>query len=153
MALQPVNMGLPLIRELGAKLIVEMAEYISNNPQFVIQGFAHSGISLALDGINIEEDSDEDTSDDDYEEDDEDEENDDNGEDDNDEEDDSNEEDYEGDEEEEACSEYEHNDEELYIEDGAELSDSYQFHGNNDIPIVIDDEDWPEDLPNQYLHV
>ena len=36
MALQPVNMGLPLIKELGAKWIEEMADYISNNPQFAV---------------------------------------------------------------------------------------------------------------------
>jgi len=129
-----------------------MAEYISNNPQFVVWGFACSGISLVLDGISTEEDSDEDTSDDDYEEDNEDEENDDDGEDDDDEEDDNDEEDNEGDEEEEASCEYEHSDEELYIEDGAELSDSYRCYGNNDVPIVIDNEDWPEDLPNQYSY-
>ena len=36
----------------------------SNNPHFVVRGFSHSGISLALNGINIEEDSDENISDD-----------------------------------------------------------------------------------------
>ena len=69
MALQPVDMGLPIMRELGAKWIEEMVEYISDNPQFVVRGFIRSGISLVLDGINIEEDSEEDSSDDDYEED------------------------------------------------------------------------------------
>ena len=53
------------------------------------------------------------------------------------EEDDDDEEDYEGDEEEEASSEYEHSDEELYIEDGAELNDSYQFHGKMMYPLVL----------------
>jgi len=51
---------------------MDSGEYISNNPQFVVRGFARSGISFVLDGINIEEDSDENTSDDDYEEDDDD---------------------------------------------------------------------------------
>ena len=54
MALQPVDMGLPIMRELGAKWIEEMVKYISDNPQFVVRGFICSGISLALDGINIE---------------------------------------------------------------------------------------------------
>ena len=103
---------------------MDSVECISNNLQFIVWGFARSGISLSLNGINIEEDSDEDASDDDDngEVDD-----DDNGEvDDDDEKDDeedySNEEYNEGDEEEEASSEYEHSDEELYIEDGAELN-------------------------------
>ena len=143
MALQPVNMGLPLMKELGAKWIEEMADYIRNNPQFAVQGITHSGISLPHDGINIEEDSDEDTSDNDYEEDDDD------GEDDNDD---------ESEEVEEASSEDENSDEKetdgsLYIEDDAELSDSYQCDGNNThkVSIVVDDEDWPEYLPNQYF--
>jgi len=55
-ALQPANMG--LMRELGAKWIEEMAEYISNSPQFAVREFTRSEISLALDGINIEENSD-----------------------------------------------------------------------------------------------
>ena len=70
MALQPVDMGLPIMRELGAKWIEEMVEHISDSPQFAVRGFIRSGISLALDGINIEEDSEEDSSNDDYEEDD-----------------------------------------------------------------------------------
>ena len=40
--------------------------------QFVVRGFICTRISLALDGISIEEDSEEDTSDRDYEEDDDD---------------------------------------------------------------------------------
>ena len=67
-ALQPVDMGLPRMKELGAKWIEQMVEYISDNPQFIVRGFARSGISLALDGISIEENPEEDTSDDDYEE-------------------------------------------------------------------------------------
>ena len=56
------------MKELGANWIEQMVEYISDNPEFIVRGFVRSGISLALDGINIEEDSERDTSDDDYEE-------------------------------------------------------------------------------------
>ena len=61
-------MGLPCMRKFGAKWIEQMVEYISANPQFIVRGFAQSGISLALDGISIEEHPEEDTSDNDYEE-------------------------------------------------------------------------------------
>ena len=121
------------MKELEAKWIEEMIDYISNNPQFAVRGF---GISLILDGINSEEDSDEYTSDDDY------------GEDNDDGKDINDDEGEETDQEEEASSEDEHSDEEetegsLYIEDDAELSDSYQCDGNNShkVSIVVDDED------------
>ena len=61
-------MGLSRMKELGANWIEQMVEYISDNPEFIVRGFVQSGISLALDGISIEEDSERNTSDDDYEE-------------------------------------------------------------------------------------
>ena len=67
-ALQPVDMGLSCMKELEANWIEQMVEYISDNPEFIVRGFVRSGISLALDGISIEEDSEGDTSDDNYEE-------------------------------------------------------------------------------------
>jgi len=135
-------MGLPLMRELGAKWLYSGDGSVhQHNPQFVVRGFTWSRISLVLDGIYIENYCDEDTSDDDFEEDEDDEKNDDDGEDDDDDkEDDSDEEDNEGNEEEEVSSEYERNDEESYIEDDAELSDVYKYHGN-DVPVVVEDED------------
>jgi len=60
--LQPVDLSLPALRELGAKWLVEMAEYISSNPSFIVKGFSRSGISRALDGT----DSDEEETDPDY---------------------------------------------------------------------------------------
>jgi hypothetical protein len=30
--LQPINLGLPLLKELGEKWLVEMAEYLASNP-------------------------------------------------------------------------------------------------------------------------
>ena len=46
--LQLVDLSLPALREFGAKWLVEMAEYMSNNPCFIVRGFSHSGISKAL---------------------------------------------------------------------------------------------------------
>ena len=38
------------MRELNARWLVEMAEYISDNPQFIVNGFIRAGISELLDG-------------------------------------------------------------------------------------------------------
>ena len=69
-------MGFPRMKELEAKWIEQMVEYIGDNPQFIIRIFVRSQISLALDGISVEKDLEGDTSDDDYEEEDDDEGND-----------------------------------------------------------------------------
>ena len=53
--LQPIDLSLPVLRELGAKWIVEMAGYFANNPDIIVKGFIKSGISRALDGINNDE--------------------------------------------------------------------------------------------------
>ena len=45
------------VKELSAKWLLEMSEYIANNPQFIISGFRHSGISGALDRCHIEDNS------------------------------------------------------------------------------------------------
>ena len=31
----PINLGMPMLKELGAKWLVEMADYLSDNPQFI----------------------------------------------------------------------------------------------------------------------
>ena len=56
------------MKELGDKWIEQLLEYISDNPQFIFKRFVWSGISLAPDGLSIEEDPEEDTSDGDHEE-------------------------------------------------------------------------------------
>ena len=53
--LQPTDLSLPLLRELGAKWIVEMAGYFANNPDIIVKGFIRSGISRTLDGVNTDE--------------------------------------------------------------------------------------------------
>ena len=47
--LEPINLGMPVL-EIGAKWLVEMADYISDNPQFIINDFIRSGIARAADG-------------------------------------------------------------------------------------------------------
>ena len=74
--LHPINLGLPELKEIGAKWLVDMASYISNNPQMIVNGFIHSGIAGALDGQEMTddvvepEDSQERDSEDDFDEDD-----------------------------------------------------------------------------------
>ena len=36
--LQPINLGLQVLKELGARRMVEMAEYFSDNPQIIVNG-------------------------------------------------------------------------------------------------------------------
>ena len=47
--LQPIDLGLPGLKEIGAKWLVDMASYISDNPQFIVNGFIRAGITGALD--------------------------------------------------------------------------------------------------------
>ena len=61
--LEPINLCFPAVKELSAKWLVEMADYISDNPQFIVNGFRRAGISEALDGYRFEEDSEEHLSD------------------------------------------------------------------------------------------
>lgn len=56
--LQPIDLGMPIMKELGAKWLVEMADYIAENPQFIVNGFIRSGITPALDRRGLEESSD-----------------------------------------------------------------------------------------------
>ncbi len=49
--LQPINLGMPVLKHIGAKWLVEMAEYISDNPQFIANGFIRSRIPGAIEGI------------------------------------------------------------------------------------------------------
>ena len=46
---QPINLGLPVLKELGAKWMVEMSEYFAANPQIIVNGFVKAGIAGALD--------------------------------------------------------------------------------------------------------
>lgn len=55
--LNPVDLSLPALKELGAKWLTEMAHYISNNPQFITNGFLKAGIPQAIDGEEEEDTS------------------------------------------------------------------------------------------------
>lgn len=39
------------MKEVGAKWLVEMAEYISDNPHIIVNGSVHSGIISAVNGL------------------------------------------------------------------------------------------------------
>ena len=52
--IQPTSLGLPMLKELGAKWLVQMAEYFADNPQIVINGFIRAGITSALDHTSSE---------------------------------------------------------------------------------------------------
>lgn len=65
--LQPIELGLPALKEVGAKWLVGMADYISNNLQFIINGLIHTGITRALDRIEHKDSSDSNTDEDESE--------------------------------------------------------------------------------------
>ena len=55
--LQPISLhvGLPVVKELGAKWMVEMSEYFAANPQIIANGFVKAGITGSLDRENTSE--------------------------------------------------------------------------------------------------
>ena len=55
--IQPVDMSMAAVKELSAQWLVEKFDYLADNPQFVTRGFRRAGISDALDGIRLDEDS------------------------------------------------------------------------------------------------
>ena len=48
--IEPVDLCMARMKEVSASWLVEMWDYIENNPQFIVNGFLHAGISKALDG-------------------------------------------------------------------------------------------------------
>ena len=48
--LQPINLGMPVLKELSVKWMVEMSEYSYENPQIIINGFVKAGVAGALEG-------------------------------------------------------------------------------------------------------
>ena len=52
--IQPVDLSMAAVKELSAQWLVEMADFIASNPQFIVNGFRRSGIPAALDGVESE---------------------------------------------------------------------------------------------------
>lgn len=48
--IQPIDLSLTVLKEVGGSWLVEMAEYFESNPQIIVNGFIRSGITRALDG-------------------------------------------------------------------------------------------------------
>ena len=49
---------MPILKEIGAQWLLEMAEYISENPQFIVNGFIRSRITRASGGTENEMETD-----------------------------------------------------------------------------------------------
>lgn len=58
--MNPVSLSMPVMKELGAKWLVQMAEYISENPNIVSNGFIKAG-ALDEDLTDLDSDDDLDT--------------------------------------------------------------------------------------------
>lgn len=50
--IEPIDLSMAVMKEASASWLVEMWDYISDNPQFIVNGFLHAGISKELDGDN-----------------------------------------------------------------------------------------------------
>ena len=50
--LKSINMSMPVLKEIGGKWLVGMAEFLTKNPRFIVNGFLRSGITGAIDGIH-----------------------------------------------------------------------------------------------------
>ena len=59
---KPINLGLPVLKELGAKWLVQMAEHFQENPQIIVNGFLRAGIAAGLDRASRDLEGEEDTS-------------------------------------------------------------------------------------------
>ena len=52
--INPVNLSMPVLKQVGEQWLVELTEYQSNNPQKITNGFINTGIAAALNGIEEE---------------------------------------------------------------------------------------------------
>ena len=43
-----------MLKQVGAQWLVQLAEYLSNNPQIITNGFIKTGIAATLDGVEEE---------------------------------------------------------------------------------------------------
>lgn len=51
--LEPINLGLSILKELGAKWLVQEAKYFEENPQITINGFIRTAIAGALEKTQV----------------------------------------------------------------------------------------------------
>ncbi len=58
--IQPIDLRMTVLKEVGAKWLVEMVEHFERNPQIIVNRFIQSGITAALDGCQVENESEED---------------------------------------------------------------------------------------------
>ena len=66
--LETINFGVPMLKKLGAKWLVQMSEYFADNPHIIVNGLIRAGITSALDhsSSELEELQDEDDSESDF---------------------------------------------------------------------------------------
>ena len=57
-SLEPIDMSMPVMKNISAKWFVKAAEYIADNPQFIVNGFVKAGICRALNGITSDDELD-----------------------------------------------------------------------------------------------
>ena len=53
-AIEPIGLSMGMMKEIGAKWLVDMANYIGDNPQFIVNGYIHARIAKAINGEDID---------------------------------------------------------------------------------------------------
>ena len=56
-AVEPSDLSMGMMKERRAKWLVDMAHYIGDNSQFIVNGFTHASIAKALNGEDIDDSS------------------------------------------------------------------------------------------------
>ena len=56
-AVEPSDLSMGMMKEIGAKWLVDMTHYIGDNPQFIVNSFIHASITKALNGEDIDNSS------------------------------------------------------------------------------------------------
>ena len=56
--LEPIDLTLPFLKSVSTEWFIKMAEYITDNPQLIVNGFVRAGICRVLDGVTSDEELD-----------------------------------------------------------------------------------------------
>ena len=53
--IQPIDLSLARLKDVSAQWLVDLVDYLSNNPQIIVNGFIEAGIPGALDESTVED--------------------------------------------------------------------------------------------------
>jgi len=56
--LEPIDLSLPVLKNISDEWFIKMADYISSNSQIIVNNFIKAGICRPLDGVTSDEELD-----------------------------------------------------------------------------------------------